>query len=259
MNRADWMLGLGGLLASLLADLTLSGLPGSRRLSAIGHQESFTVDETVAIKERGSWPPNWYRRFFAWALARFNTKYEAAVADYKRRLLSDLSGTVVEIGPGTGANLRYFPPGVRWIGIEPNPFMDQYLVREARALGRNIEIRRGTAEHLPVPDASADAIVSTLVLCSVRDLPGALSEIRRALKPGGRFVFIEHVAAPAGTWLRRLQRCLKPVWRKLADGCEPDREISLSLEHAGFAEVNCSRFSAPLPVVSPQIMGVARK
>jgi SAM-dependent methyltransferase len=213
----------------------------------------------VATKERGSWPPNWYQHFFAWALAHFNTKYETAVADYKRRLLSDLSGTVVEIGPGTGANLRYFPPGVRWIGIEPNPFMDQYLVREARELGRNIEIRRGTAEHLPVPDASADAIVSTLVLCSVRDLPGALSEIRRALKPGGRFVFMEHVAAPQGTRLRRLQRCLKPVWRKLADGCEPDREISLSLEHAGFAEVNYSRFSAPLPVVSPQIMGVARK
>lgn len=201
----------------------------------------------------------WRLRLYAWELAYLSKKYEKTVVNYKRRLFPDLSGTVVEIGPGTGANIPYYSRGVRWIGIEPNPFMDQYLKRQAHALDMKIEIRRGTGEKLPVPDASADAVVSTLVLCSVSDLPGVLSEALRVLRPGGRFVFIEHVAAPEGTWLRRIQSWLKPIWMRLGDGCQPDRETWIALERAGFAKLDYSRFKAPVPVVSPQIVGVAIK
>jgi len=68
------------------------------------------------------------QRIFAWALARFNGGYEKSVVQHKQRLFSNLAGTVVEIGPGTGANLRFLTPGeVRWIGVEPNPFMQEYL------------------------------------------------------------------------------------------------------------------------------------
>jgi ubiquinone/menaquinone biosynthesis C-methylase UbiE len=137
--------------------------------------------------------------------------------------------------------------------------MDKYLWKRANALGLQLEIRRGTAEDLPVPDSSADAVVSTLVLCSVSDVAKALAEILRVLKPGGRLVFIEHVAAPRGTWLRRLQTWVKPAWKRLGDGCHPDRETWVALERAGFAKLDYSHFRVSIPLVSPQIAGMAVK
>jgi SAM-dependent methyltransferase len=199
------------------------------------------------------------QRLFAWALAHFSGIYEKKLAGVKRGLFSDISGTIIEIGPGTGANLSYFSHNVRWIGIEPNPFMDQYLWKRAEALGLQLEIRRGTAEDLPAPDSSADAVVSTLVLCSVGDVAKALSEILRVLKPGGRLVFVEHVAARRGTWLRRFQTWVKPAWKRLGDGCHPDRETWVALERAGFAKLDYSHFRVSIPLVSPQIAGIAVK
>lgn len=104
-----------------------------------------------------------------------------------------------------------------------------------------------------------NAVVSTLVLCSVPNLPSTLQEILRVLKPGGRFLFIEHVAAPQGTWLRRVQSGVKPIWKAIGDGCNPDRETWVALETAGFESVNISNFFAPVPIVSPHIIGVATK
>jgi hypothetical protein len=79
------------------------------------------------------------------------------------------------------------------------------------------------------------------------------------LKPGGRFFFLEHVAAPQGTWLRRIQSGIRPIWKVIADGCHPDRETWVALENAGFKSVNYQHFHAPVPIVSPQIVGVAIK
>src|SRR5690242_1017533 len=143
------------------------------------------------------------QRIFGWALARFSSRYEEFSANYKQRLFARLSGTVLEIGPGAGANLRYLRDGtVRWIGVEPNPFMERYLREEAARLGMAVELRLGTADHLPVDDGSVDAVISTLVLCCVPDQQQALQEILRALRPGGRLLFIEHVAAPHRSRLR---------------------------------------------------------
>ena len=197
------------------------------------------------------------KRIFAWVLAKGNAKYERALAERKRALLGGLRGTVLEIGPGAGANLQYFAPGVHWIGIEPNPFLQRYLRQEAGKLGLQVELRGGEAEHLEAADASVDAVVSTLVLCSVPSVGAALEEILRVLKPGGCFVFIEHVAAPPGTWLRRTQRALRPFAKLFADGCHPDRETWAEIEGAGFSEVKIERFRAPLLTASPHIAGVA--
>ena len=94
---------------------------------------------------------------FAWAFARFNGSYERFAAKHKHVLFSDVAGTVVEIGPGTGANLRFLKPErVRFIGVDPNPFMERYLRDEAARLRMPIEFHLGTAEHLPLADASAD-------------------------------------------------------------------------------------------------------
>jgi SAM-dependent methyltransferase len=199
------------------------------------------------------------QRVFACALARLNARYERFVSKYKRQLFADVSGSVLEIGPGTGANLRYLPDGVHWMGVEPNPFMESYLREEADKLRLPIDIRIGTADTLPVADSSVDVVISTLVLCCVPSPQRCLQEALRVLKPGGRFVFIEHVAAPRGTRLRRIQDLVTPLWKRLGDGCCPNRETWVDLEHAGFQKVTCETITAPTTIVSPQIVGVAVK
>ena len=200
------------------------------------------------------------QRIFAWALARFNTRYENFVSPYKEQLLADVSGTVLEIGPGTGVNLRYLASGkVRWIGVEPNRFMEPYLQREADRLRMPVELRTGTADALPFADSSVDTVISTLVLCCVKSQQQALREVLRVLKPGGRLVFIEHVAASEGSQLRRRQDWVAPIWKRLGDGCHPNRETLAALEGVGFGSVRYERITAPLPIVSPQIAGTARK
>ena len=214
----------------------------------------------MTLQPRGSSiKSGWYKRFFAWMLAKHADAYEQQVAGRKRVIFATLEGAVVEIGPGTGSNFRYYPPDIRWIGIEPNVYMRPYLEREAAKYGIPVDFRSGIAEQLGVPDQSADAVVSTLVLCSVRDQEAVLQEVLRALKPGGRFVFVEHVAAPRGTRQRLVQRLIRPVWQLVGDGCHPDRETWSAIERAGFSEVQYERFRVPWPVVGPHIIGVARK
>jgi SAM-dependent methyltransferase len=199
----------------------------------------------------------WYKRVQAWALSRRHQRYDAAVRERKQELLTPLEGTVVEIGPGGAANLSFLRPDVRWIGVEPNPFFTRYMRASAARAGRPLDVRAGVAERLPLPDASADAVISTLVLCSVQDLGAALREIRRVLRPDGRFVFVEHVAAADGTFQRRVQRAIRPLWRALGDGCHPDRDIASAIAAAGFASVDLRRFEVPFPIIRPHIAGVA--
>lgn len=199
------------------------------------------------------------QRLFAWGLAQGGAAHERLIAPRKRDLLGSLEGTVLEIGPGTGANLEYYSASARLLGIEPNPHMHQYLRRAMECRGRPMELRDGTAERMDVSEGTVDAVVSTLVLCSVRDQRAALAEVLRVLKPGGRLVFVEHVAAPRGTWRRRVQRLVRPVWSALGEGCEPDRETWQAIERAGFSEVVCDHFRLPVPVVWPHIAGWAVK
>jgi ubiquinone/menaquinone biosynthesis C-methylase UbiE len=193
-------------------------------------------------------------------MARYGKKTDMYLAKYRSRLFSNLSGTVLEIGPGAGANLHYLPKtGVRWIGVDPNPFMKMYLTKEAQRLGMEIELGTGTAENLPAEDGSVDFVISTLVLCSVADQQRAVQEVFRVLKPGGTLVFIEHIAARRGTWLRLFQSLVKPLWRRMGDGCNPDRETRMTLERAGFAALELEEFEAPFPIVRPHIAGTAVK
>jgi len=201
----------------------------------------------------------WRARVFAFLLRRVNAKYERLMAARKRSLLVGLRGTVLEIGPGAGVNLMHYDPSVQWIGIEPNPYMRAYLEKEAERCGLQVDLRTGNAEQLDVADQSVDAIVCTLALCSVPDVRRALEEIRRVLKSGAHFVFIEHVAAPRGTWLRRLQDWFRPLLVYFAVGCHPNRETWTMIEGAGFSKMELRHFRAPtlLPILSPHIAGVA--
>lgn len=199
------------------------------------------------------------RRGFAWLMDRVSETYERLISDRKERLFGTLEGTVLEIGPGTGPNLRYLAPEARWIGVEPNPYMDSYLEAEAKVRHHPVHLVRGIAETLPLADGSVDVAVSTLVLCSVEAPAGALREIHRVLKPGGRFIFVEHHGAPEGTWLRRIQRWIRPAWKWAADGCRPDRDTDELIEDAGFHRLDMDRFRLNVPLVSPHVAGVAWK
>ena len=205
--------------------------------------------------------PRWYKRFFAWAMATAAADYEGEIATRKQSLFEDLQGEVLEIGPGAGVNLSYLQPNSHWTGLEPNPYMHTYLRQEAEALGLNIDLRTATIGASGLADNSIDTVISTLVLCSVPNLTATINEILRILKPGGRFLFIEHVAAPAGTLLRQVQSGIRPLWQIIGDGCCPDRNIEQALQESGFSRMTCEAFDGPVPiaVVKPHIIGIAIK
>ncbi|WP_239125059.1 class I SAM-dependent methyltransferase [Leptolyngbya sp. CCY15150] len=184
----------------------------------------------------------------------------ATMADLKRSLLGRLQGRVLEIGPGAGTNLAYFSPDIHWIGVEPNLFTHPYLRQGAERHGlKDIELYGQQAEQLPVEDGTLDAVVSTYVLCSVTDIDTTLKDIQRVLKPGGKFVFMEHVAATDGTCTRTVQDGITPIWKTVFDHCHPNRETWINLEKAGFATVDYQTFRLSIPVVSPHIAGVATR
>ncbi len=199
------------------------------------------------------------KRLHAVLLEAFNAHYERMVADRKRSLLGGLSGDVLEIGPGTGANICFYSQSIHLIAVEPNLHMHTYLERRARERGIHLDIRTDAAEGLPMADESIDAIVSTLVLCSVTNPEQVVSEIRRVLKPGGKFVFIEHVAADRGSRTRRRQEWIRPIWQWFADGCRPDQETWTFIEAAGFQNVAYERFQLDLPIAGPHMSGTVVK
>lgn len=201
------------------------------------------------------------QRLFAYAYRNaVNDSLMGEVTDYKRRLLGPLRGSVVEFGPGTGANFAYLDASaVGWIGVEPNIFMHAALLKEASRRGIRGELHTGTAESSGLPDACADAVISTHVMCSVDDALTAYHEVLRLLKPGGLYVFIDHVSAPKGSLLRGIQRAIRPAWQFAGDGCHPDRDLEASLRAAGFASIDIAHFSIAAPIVGPHIAGSARK
>lgn len=200
---------------------------------------------------------NLYKRFFARSLASGDLYQDRIYGNRKQQLFEKLHGNVLEIGAGTGVNLSYLPENVIWTGIEPNPFMHRFTHLKARQLERNIQLHAGDAANLGFEDNRFDCVLSTLVLCSVYSPPQVLKELKRVLKPGGHFVFIEHVAAPKGTFLRGMQKTIKPAWQLVADGCRPDRDQAKHIQTAGFSTVHIESFNlnVPLSPISPHIMG----
>jgi ubiquinone/menaquinone biosynthesis C-methylase UbiE len=204
------------------------------------------------------------QRAFAWVYHTFNSGHgeddSPLTRDVRLPLLSRAGGAILEIGAGTGANLRYFPPDSPLTLLEPNPFMVRYLRETVSSMQRrDIIILEAPAESIPLPDASMDTVVSTHVLCSVRDQSGALSKIRRVLKPGGVFLFMEHVAAHPDSGWHRAQQVINPAWRFVGDGCHLTRDTGAAIRAGGFSAVQIEDFHAPdFPaIVSPHISGTA--
>ncbi len=162
-------------------------------------------------------------------------------------------GRVLEIGLGVGANWRYLPPEVTYVGIEPDPFMRERAERHARESGRPFEIVDAGAERLPFEDDSFDTVIGTLVFCTVADVPRGLAEIRRVLKPDGEYRFWEHVR-PANRISGKGFDLIQPAWSRIGGGCHPNRRTVEAIRAAGFELTDVRTFRR---AVIPEVVGVA--
>ncbi|MXY45518.1 MAG: class I SAM-dependent methyltransferase [Chloroflexi bacterium] len=199
------------------------------------------------------------KRFFAAWYDLLNSGVEGRVVPYRRLTAGVAHGNVLEIGGGTGANLPFYPPDASITFIEPDPHMIRRLRRSIRKQGRQAAIVQRYGESLPFAAGSFDAVVTTLTLCMVSDADAVIRETRRVLKPGGNYLFYEHVVSPRsrGRWW---QHKLNPTWKRLTTGCNLDRDLTVSICSAGFANVEFEAFdlSVGLPVTIPNIVGVAK-
>ncbi|XP_022084510.1 methyltransferase-like protein 7A [Acanthaster planci] len=221
---------------------------------------------------------------------RCSIMYNVAAGGFKRELFKDMetlrdqplteragdaasgdeaprSLTVLEIGVGTGANFEFYPDGTAVIGVEPNKNFVGYLERNAAKHFPRVRLERtvvafGEDLRGHVDDCSVDAVVITVVLCSVKCVDAVLSEARRVLKQGGKLFFLEHVAAEPGTWINQLQWVLNPIWPYIFDGCQLIRTPWVNVERAGFSKVDYQKLWIPVPFfvpARPHLMGVATK
>jgi ubiquinone/menaquinone biosynthesis C-methylase UbiE len=184
-------------------------------------------------------------------ISRFNAWFFTAFAGYINHIARrhkqaafeglDHSQVILELGAGTGANLGYVPPGAHLYAVEPSLAMHDRLRERCEAAGIDVTILATGAEVIPLPDESVDEVISSLVLCTVADTDQVLNEVRRVLRPGGRFRFIEHVAAPRKGIRRALQRTIRRPWGWLFEGCRPDRHTPAAIEAAGFESVILER------------------
>ncbi|CAN5480271.1 class I SAM-dependent methyltransferase [soil metagenome] len=199
-------------------------------------------------------------RLEAWGLRVAATADHALVGDRKQAVIGAMSGTVVELGPGPGVNMRYYAPGTRVIAVEPNPAMHRGLRAAAMTHGQEVDVRMVHGEDLDLADSSVDGVVGTLVLCGVDDPAAVLATVRRVLRPGGTYFFYEHVAGAPGSGTRLAQRVAKRPQRWLLNGCEVDRDTGSLLAGAGFAEVAVESVDAGLQAVwtRTRIIGTAR-
>ncbi|PON54136.1 Methyltransferase type [Parasponia andersonii] len=226
------------------------------------------LDYTAMLKKIHPPRPDWYEEFYASVLDTSMKSYEAEIAGYKSELFANLRGKarkVLEIGIGTGPNLRYYDVDdvVQVFGVDPNSKMEKYATAAAVEAGLpvpNFKFIQAVGEALPLADASVDAIVGTLVLCSVKDVDLTLKEVKRVLKPGGLYLFVEHVAAKEGTTLRFIQSIFDPLQQTLADGCHLTRETGKHISDAGFSSLKLSMaFLSSASLINPHIYGIACK
>lgn len=201
---------------------------------------------------------------FARVYARVGQGAEhGAIADHRAQLLAGLSGRVLEVGAGNGLNFGHYPSIVsEVVAAEPEPYLRKLALERARQARVPIEVVDATAEAVPFADASFDAVIASLVLCSVADQQVALTEMRRVLKPGGELRYYEHVVSlrPGSA---RVQRVLDAtVWPRFAGGCHLARDTGAAIRAAGFAVEREQRLAVKTSAVEPAIphlLGIAHR
>jgi SAM-dependent methyltransferase len=182
----------------------------------------------------------------------------AGLARWRRELLGRAEGRVVEIGAGAGPNFRHYPPGARVAATEPDPHMLKRARRSARKRP-GITVQQASADALPFADDTVDTVVGTAVLCSVPDQAAALADIKRVLKPGGSYLFIEHVRSDDPALAARQDRGERRQVR-FGGGCHPNRATLDAIIAAGLEPERIEHLQLPgSKLTKPAIFGAARK
>ena len=175
-------------------------------------------------------------RFCDWVMS------DPRMAKLRSEVLAGVSGEVLEIGFGTGLNLAHYPSGLhRLMTADPNPGMSRLARRRIAASGIAVDHRASGGEALPFENETFDCVVSTWTLCSIPEVGRALGEVYRVLRPGGRFVFLEH-GLSADPGVRNWQRRLNPIQRCLGDGCRLDLDVPALVGSQPFADIQVDRF-----------------
>ena len=200
---------------------------------------------------------------FARFYARLSQAIEPRTGPYRRELLAGLRGRVLEVGAGNGLNFPHYPPTVtEVVAVEPEPHLRALAEEAATRAPVPVRVVPGTAEALPAPDASVDAAVASLVLCSVADQAAALAELYRVVRPGGELRFLEHLLAETPGFARA-QRVADLVWPLLFGGCHTGRDTLPAITATGFELTGARRFRFPDPGLptpaSPHVLGSARR
>ena len=206
-------------------------------------------------------PHRWFAGVWDWMTWRSEATFMKTI---RAHMVNGARGRVLEIGAGTGTNFPYYRSEQLQVVIatDPDPHMVKRAQRRLHRLGLdNVDLRQAPAEQLPFDDCTFDTVISILVLCTVQDLDRSLREIRRVLKPSGRFRFYEHVRSP-NRWEAFTQDVMTPIWKWLGAGCHPNRDITLAIEKADFriAELRRLRPFLPIPFLAPtrpHVLGVA--
>ena len=200
-------------------------------------------------------------RAFAFGYDFFFMRAErAGLRDLRRHALAEASGDTLEIGAGTGLNHDLYPAAVTALTLtEPFEPMARQLREKAASVAIPVEVVEAPAESLPFPDASFDTVALTLVLCTVAEPDRALAEIARVLKPGGRFLFLEHVRAE-DPGLARWQDRLNPPWRVFGHGCNCNRDTLATIERSPLTVERTEPGQVPKApaLVRPMLIGAAR-
>ncbi|WP_067690875.1 class I SAM-dependent methyltransferase [Nocardia jejuensis] len=200
-------------------------------------------------------------RFFASWYPSFMARVErAGQADVRGAQLALAHGRTLEIGAGNGLSVPHYPDELdELVLLEPNPALRARLAARTDTPAAPVTIVDGDAHHLDFPDASFDTVTASLVFCSVRDPAQALSEVHRVLRPGGVFLFHEHVR---GTGVRAtFQDLLTPMQRRLADGCHANRDFESLLGTTDFhiEDIEHTRMPTWMPTIVPLVVGTARR
>lgn len=187
---------------------------------------------------------------------------EACLIDWRKDLLKEVSGSVLEIGAGTGASLALYPDkeGLHITLSEPDKSMRAQLMEKVQTNTMNhVSVLPCPSEAISSDDNSYDYVFASLVCCSVNDVGASLLEIKRILKPEGKFIFLEHVAAENGSHRRLWQNRLNPIWKRLAGNCHLNRDTEQLIKAAGFIldEVTNESMRKAMPLVRPTIRGIA--
>ncbi|HYH61348.1 MAG TPA: class I SAM-dependent methyltransferase [Solirubrobacterales bacterium] len=203
-------------------------------------------------------------RFFAWYYPKLvGASERAGQAETRRQLLSDATGRTLEIGAGSGFNLPHYTERVTQLVVsEPSPHMREHLHERLESDPPPVgswELVDAGAEALPFDDASFDTVTGGFIMCSIPDPAAALDEIARVLKPGGRYIFLEHVHAGEGTTLGRFQDLIEVPHRYFAAGCHPNRRTGELIEGSPLEIERLERGEMPrsMPSVRPTIFGAA--